>query len=114
MIPPLPAAHTGLLGQHDAKTGKTLRQLLHAVPPGGKISSFQFTGNDTEGPWEISAAYFKPLGWTIAAAVPSNELTGEGTELSHRLAWGFVLALIISLVIARAWLQAKIGRTWGR
>src|SRR3546814_14026633 len=103
MIPPLPAAHTGLLGQHDAKTGKTLRQLLHAVPPGGKISSFQFTGNDTEGPWEISAAYFKPLGWTIAAAVPSKDLTRAATELRNRLAWVFLLALLISLVISWAW-----------
>jgi len=109
LISPPPAAQTGLLDRRNAKDGKTLRQMLRAVPPGGAISTFGFASDDANGPWEISAAYFKPLGWTIVAAVPNKDLTRAAIQLRNRLVWVFVLALLISLAIAWAW-SARIAR----
>src|SRR5699024_7080752 len=61
------------------------------------------------GPWEISAAYFKPLGWTIAAAVPTQELRAPASALRNRLFWVFLLALILSLAVAWLW-SARLAR----
>lgn len=109
LVSPPPSAQAGLLEQHDAATGKTLRQRLKGIPPGGKINAFQFASGNAANPWDISAAYFKPLGWTIVAAVPHEDLTSAATHLRNRLALVFLLALVIALIIAWAW-SARIAR----
>jgi sigma-B regulation protein RsbU (phosphoserine phosphatase) len=109
LVSPPPPQRADLLRQHDAATGKTLRQRLQGIPPGGKISAFQFSSDNAENPWDISAAYFKPLGWTIVAAVPHNDLTYAARQLRNRLAWVFLLALGVSLIVAWAW-SARLSR----
>src|SRR5699024_1545802 len=69
LIAPPPANHVGLLDRQGSAGNSTLRQRLADTPPGGAVSTFAFNSDGASGPWEISAAYFKPLGWTIAAAV---------------------------------------------
>ncbi|WP_132584976.1 SpoIIE family protein phosphatase [Paralcaligenes ureilyticus] len=109
LVSPPPPKQSGLLDQQDATSQKSLRTLLGAIPPNGQISNFQFNSNDSDGPWEISAAYFKPLGWTIVAAVPNKDLTRAAIQLRNRLAWVFLLALLLSLAIA--WiLSTRIAR----
>src|SRR5690606_6275834 len=97
-----PSGHAGLLGDVDEESGKTLRELLDGIPSTGDVSSFGFTPRDTDDSWQISSAYFKPLGWTIVAAVPSEDLTRAATELRNRLGMVFLAILLVSLAIAWA------------
>lgn len=108
LVAPLPEPHTGLLQERDAKSDKTLHEMLRAIAPDGRISSFQFDGNGNE-PWEITAAYFKPLKWTIVAAVPTHDLTAAAIRLRNRLAWVFLAVLVASLAVAWA-LSTRISR----
>ncbi len=109
LLAPLPQAQTGLLDAHDTSSGQTLRDLLRDIPASGEIDTMQFEPVDSSGPWEISAAHFKPLGWTIVAAVPAQDLTSAATSLRNRLAWVFLLVLAVSLIIAWA-LSARLTR----
>ncbi|UYO93403.1 SpoIIE family protein phosphatase [Pollutimonas sp. M17] len=102
LVSPLPSGHAGLLGDVDEESGKTLRELLDGIPSTGDVSSFGFTPRDTDDSWQISSAYFKPLGWTIVAAVPSEDLTRAATELRNRLGMVFLAILLVSLAIAWA------------
>ncbi|MBV6306371.1 SpoIIE family protein phosphatase [Candidimonas humi] len=108
LVAPLPKPNTGLLQERDAGSDKTLHDLLRAIPPDGRISSFQFDGTGKD-PWEITAAYFKPLKWTIVAAVPTHDLTAAAIKLRNRLAWVFLVVLVASLAVAWA-LSTRISR----
>ncbi|RTZ39776.1 HAMP domain-containing protein [Candidimonas sp. SYP-B2681] len=109
LLSPLPAAQTGLLDAQDATNGKTLRQLLAAAPADGQILSLHFDPAGDPKPWQISAAHFKPLGWTIIAAVPAEDLTRAATDLRNRLGWVFLLVLLASLGVAWA-LSVRLTR----
>lgn len=109
LLAPLPTAQTGLLDAPDASSRQTLRQLLRNIPPNGDIATMPFNPTDSDGSWQISAAYFKPLGWTIVAAVPAQDLTSAATTLRNRLGWIFLLVLAVSLAIAWA-LSARLTR----
>ncbi|MFW7341083.1 SpoIIE family protein phosphatase [Pollutimonas sp. H1-120] len=109
LVSPLPASHAGLLGEIDEKNGKSLRELLDRIPATGEVASFRFTPRDTDASWQISSAYFKPLGWTIVAAVPSEDLTRAATELRNRLGILFLAVLLVSLAVAWA-LSVRITR----
>src|SRR5690606_8366327 len=78
-------------------------------PASGEIATFSFDSQAEHGRWEISAAHFKPLGWTIAAAVPHDDLTRPATELRNRLGAIFLGILLISLLVAWA-LSVRITR----
>src|SRR3546814_574142 len=109
LVSPLPERHAGLLTDKDPDNGKTLLEALHAVPSGGEIATFSFGGQEGQSDWEISAAHFKPLGWTIVAAVPRDDLTRPATQLLNRLGVIFLGILLISLIVA--WfLSARITR----
>ncbi|PLC48846.1 regulator [Pollutimonas subterranea] len=108
-LAPLPQAHTGLLDEQDTATSRTLRQLLRSVPSNGDIETLQFDPVDNGEPWQISAAHFKPLGWTIVAAVPAQDLTSAATSLRNRLGWIFLLVLAVTLAVAWA-LSARLTR----
>jgi sigma-B regulation protein RsbU (phosphoserine phosphatase) len=109
LVSPLPVSHAGLLGEIDEDTGKPLRELLDDIPTNGEVTTFQFTPRDADASWQISSAHFKPLGWTIVAAVPSEDLTRAATELRNRLGVLFLAVLLVSLIVAWA-LSVRITR----
>ncbi len=109
LLSPLPAAHTELLDVQDETTGQTLRQSLATTPGDGQILSLQFDPAGDPKPWQIAAAHFKPLGWTIIAAVPAEDLTRAATDLRNRLGWVFLLVLLASLGVAWA-LSVRLTR----
>ena len=109
LLAPLPQAHTGLLDAQDAASKQTLRQLLSQTPANGDIRTLNFDPTQGNGSWQISAAQFKPLGWTIVAAVPTQDLTSAATDLRNRLGWAFVAILLVSLAIAWA-LSVRLTR----
>lgn len=107
LISPLPTEQHGLLDARDANSGQTLREILIGAPRAQHITTVRFAPIDQDTHWEISSAYFKPLGWTIVAAVPSDDLTQPASDLINRLAWLFLAVLIIALALAWA-LAARI------
>ena len=109
LIPSLPEEKASPLDTRDQNSGWTLRELLQDIPPNGEIGTITFSPNTSDKQWEISAAYFKPLGWTIVAAVPAEDLTRAAGALRNRLALLFMAVLGISLVSAWA-LSARITR----
>ncbi|NYT62676.1 SpoIIE family protein phosphatase [Alcaligenaceae bacterium] len=109
LLSPLPPEHAGLLDTQDSTGKQTLRQLLGATPANGNVITQRFDPVRGNGPWQISAAHFKPLGWTIVAAVPALDLTSAATNLRNRLAVVFLLVLLVSLAIAWAW-SARLTR----
>lgn len=109
LVSPLPDHDTGLLTERDSDSGKTLGDMLGTVSTTGAIVRFPFDSQAGQGRWQISAAHFKPLGWTIVAAVPNTDLTRPATELLRRLGAIFLGILLISLIVA--WfLSARITR----
>ncbi len=102
LVSPLPAGQAGLLSDVDEESGKTLRELLGEIPGNGDVAHFGFTPRDTDDSWQISSAYFKPLGWTIVAAVPSEDLTRAAAALRNRLGMVFLAILLVSLIVAWA------------
>src|SRR5690606_30211651 len=77
-VVPLPDDQAGLLDRPDA-AGMPLRQGLQSLPPTG--ATRQFVIGDGDDALQVDASLFKPLGWTIAAAVPRNDLTAPATRL---------------------------------
>lgn len=109
LLSPLPPAHAGLLDAQETSSKQTLRQLLRQTPANGDIGTLDFHPIQGNGAWQISAVQFKPLGWTIVAAVPAKDLTSAATELRNRLVWVFLAVLLVSLAIAWA-LSARLTR----
>lgn len=109
MVSPPPAAHAQLTSLIDVKHQRTLSDLLSDIPEDGRTADIDFNTGSESGQWSITASYFKPLKWTVVAAVPSNDLTAPATELRNRLAWIFLGALVVSLGLAWA-LSARITR----
>lgn len=106
VVPP-PARAAQLLGSTDHESGRTLSQtLLHvtsATTP--EVMSF----NPGAGSWHIEAVRFKPLGWTLAAAVPESDFTAPSAALLNRQALIFAGTLLLALLFA--WLfTARIVR----
>ncbi|MGB3290190.1 MAG: SpoIIE family protein phosphatase [Burkholderiaceae bacterium] len=102
MVSPLPDGHASLLGEVDENTGETLLDLLGGIPGNGEVAAFEFTPKNTDSFWKISSAYFKPLGWTIVAAVPSEDLARAAANLRNRLGMVFLAILLVSLIVAWA------------
>lgn len=109
LLSPLPAEHANLLNTLHAADKQTLHQMLGATPSNGTILTQRFAPTQGSGPWYVSSAQFKPLGWTIVAAVPALDLTSAATQLRNRLALAFLLVLLVSLAIAWA-LSARLTR----
>jgi sigma-B regulation protein RsbU (phosphoserine phosphatase) len=109
MISPPPAGQSKLVDLLDVRQQRSLNDLLTDIPEDGQITDIAFDTGTDDGQWAISASYFKPLKWTIVAAVPSNDLTRPATQLRDRLAWIFLAVLLVSMVLAWA-LSARITR----
>jgi len=55
--------------------------------------------------WQVKAHYIKPLKWTIAAAVPTQEVVQPAVRLRNRIGLLFLLGLLAALGIA--WLLSS-------
>ncbi|MCC2597570.1 SpoIIE family protein phosphatase [Pusillimonas sp. MFBS29] len=109
LVTPLPDGQSDLLSRQDHSSAATLQAMLKNVPATGEITTFDFRGPKQANGWSMGAAYFKPLGWTIVAAVPNDDLTRPATRLLNRLVVIFLAILLISLMVAWA-LSARITR----
>lgn len=106
MVVPLPPQHTDLLEAVDVTSGKTLHSLL-AAHDSDSLEALRF--NDGANPWYISMMHYKPLDWTLVAAVPESDLTAPAKLLINRQAMIFIITMLVALVFA--WLiAARIAR----
>lgn len=95
---PLPDGRSGLLERPD-QAGVPLRRGLQSLPPSGAARQFVISAGD-DALWQVDASLFKPLGWTIAAAVPRSDLTAPAKQLINRQALVFGLTLLAALAVA--------------
>src|SRR5690606_2819375 len=109
LVSPLPGQYTDLLSSQNLGSGPTLQAMLKGIPATGEVATFTFNGQPQTQGWSIGASHFKPLGWTIVAAVPNDDLTRPATKLRNRLAVIFLAILLISLMVAWA-LSARSTR----
>ncbi|RYF49700.1 MAG: HAMP domain-containing protein, partial [Comamonadaceae bacterium] len=96
MVVAPPAAQQSLLDAMDRRSGATLRQMLNdqdpaALPPSSVMQT-------AEGAWHIESSRFKPLGWTLVAAVPESDFTAPADALIHRQALIFLITLLLALL----------------
>lgn len=95
-----PAAYSHLLNAADAHTGSTLQNLLYALPPSTEINYLDFTPVGGKDSWRIHSTHFRPLGWTIVAAVPEADFTRAATDLRNQLGFFLLLVLAAGLAVA--------------
>lgn len=100
IVPPPDDQAARLLGATDRATGKTLQESLPTPQP----HLFTVTSPDHKAPWFIQTIHYKPLGWTLAAAVPQSDLQAPAQRLISRQALIFAGALLLALALA--WLIA--------
>ena len=120
MIVPPPAQAQELWKTNDAATGLPLPQLLDRLTQvtgrsqpsdGAGRGHFLFDAGDDR--WRIDASYFKPLGWTVATAVPEDDLTRPAARLLNRQAAIFGAMLVIGLALAW-WVATRMARPLDR
>lgn len=102
MVVPPPERQQALLDTRDLRSQATLREMLTdrdpaVLPARGEV----FTANGT---WHIESARFRPLGWTLVAAVPESDFTAPADALIHRQAIIFLITLLLAL--AATWMIA--------
>lgn len=100
LVAPPPSRHVGLLGATDDERGRTLQGMLHSLPPASEIQQFSFRPSGQKDAWRIYSTHFKPLGWTIVAAVPEADFTRAATELRNQLGVLLLLVLAGGLIVA--------------
>lgn len=100
LVAPPPSRHVGLLGATDNDSGHTLQGILHSLPPAAEIEQFSFRPLGEKDSWRIYSTHFKPLGWTIVAAVPEADFTRAATELRNQLGLLLLLVLAAGLVVS--------------
>ncbi len=100
LVAPPPSGQTWLLGATDARSGRTLQGMLHDLPPSPDIQYLSFEPAGAGDSWRIHSTHFRPLGWTIVAAVPERDFTRAATELRNQLGLFMLLVLIGGLVVA--------------
>ncbi len=100
LVAPPPSAHVGLLGALDEHSGHTLQGILHSLPPSPDIENFSFQPAGGTDSWRIYSTHFRPLGWTIVAAVPEADFTRAATELRNQLGLFLLMVLAGGLMVA--------------
>ena len=95
-----PSPHVWLLGAVDDDTGSTLQGLLHSLPPSAEIENLSFKPVGGQNSWRIYSTHFRPLGWTIVAAVPEADFTRAATALRNQLGLFLLLVLAGGLGVA--------------
>lgn len=99
VVPP-PPEHVGLLLAPEETSGRTLQDILRS-----RASEQQATVQPgDQPPWSIHTLYYKPLKWTLAAAVPQSDLTAPARRLTQRQALIFTGVLLLALALA--WIMA--------
>ncbi len=107
MIVPPPAAAGALWQARDSATGQPIGELLARLRTQSPRGHFLFDSG--QGRWRIDASYFKPLGWTVATAVPEQDLTAPAARLLNRQAAIFGVMLALGLALAW-WVAARMAR----
>jgi len=102
MVAPPPESRAGLLDAVDRASGQPLRAVLEQAAPSDQPRRLTLDGSG--GPWLIQAVQYKPLGWTLVAAVPQSDLSAPASRLITRQA--FIFASVLVLALALAWLIA--------
>lgn len=100
VVPP-PAEHAELLQAPEQTSGRALQDIL-LTPAAEQQITVQPKGHQ---PWSIHTLYYKPLKWTLGAAVPQSDLTAPARRLIQRQAMIFAGALLLALALA--WLMAS-------
>ena len=100
LIAPPPRSHVHLLGDLDQVTGRTLQGHIHDLPRSPEIQQLAFQPATADDAWRLYTVYFRPLGWTIVAAVPEADFTSAATELRNRIGLYFLLVLAVGLIVA--------------
>ena len=96
-----PASQQGFLGLTDQETGMTVADSLR--PLDGLTASARRL-HTARGDWHIESQHYKPLGWTIAAAVPESDFTAPAEALIQRQAAIFAVTML--LVLLASWMLA--------
>ncbi len=109
LLPDLEPEQMRLLHAPDRSQGKTLLDLLADGPRDDQISTRMFHSAAFKSAWQISTVHFKPLKWTIVAAVPADDLSHAANTLRTRLLLLFLAVLASSLAVAWS-LSARIIR----
>lgn len=100
VVPP-PPEHVELLQATEKTSGHTLQEILR-TRAAEQYAHIQPKGQPS---WSIHTIYYKPLKWTLAAAVPQSDLTAPARRLTQRQALIFAGALLMALALA--WLMAS-------
>lgn len=100
MVVPPPQRYARLLSAADNASGAPLYDLLQDRRAGTRMINISDGGSQ----WLIQTVRYKPLGWTLAAAVPASDYAAPAKPLLIRQALIVCCAFIISLALA--WLVA--------
>ncbi len=99
IVPP-PAAQKPLLQARDPLSDRTLADILQTHSARQEVT----VTLEDQPDWNIQSLYYKPLRWTIAAAVPQSDFTAPARRLTERQALIFTGALLFALALG--WLMA--------
>ncbi|MEI2416361.1 SpoIIE family protein phosphatase [Orrella sp. JC864] len=111
MIVPPPGHAQPLWQARDAATGQPITELLARLRDTAGRGHFLFDSGQER--WRIDASFFKPLGWTVATAVPEQDLTQPAARLLNRQAAIFGAMLVLGLAMAW-WVAARMARPLDR
>ena len=109
LISPPPKPYLQLLGELDATSGRSLQGALHSQPRSAEVQVMHFSPSAQDGAWYVYSTYFRPLGWTIVAAVPESDFTRAATELRNQLGLFFLVVLAVGLGVA-GWVSLRLTR----
>lgn len=96
LVVPPPEHYADLLDATDDASGTPLRELLQNRQGGVRSITVSTDG----APWVVQTVRHKPLGWTLAAAVPESDFTAPAVRLIKRQALIFSGALLLALALA--------------
>ena len=109
LISPPPDPYLKLLGEIDSITGRSLQGALHSQPRSADVQAMSFRPAGKDAAWYVYSTYFRPLGWTIVAAVPERDFTRAATELRNQLGLFFLVVLAVGLGVA-GWVSLRMTR----
>lgn len=101
LVLPPPPQYVSVLDAKQRNSDVPLRELLLDRRAG--LRNFSVVDGETE--WVIQTARYKPLGWTIATAVPATDFAAPAKPVLLRETQIIFGVLVMSLVLA--WLVAK-------
>lgn len=91
-----PDSHRALL----AGRSENGQSLLQRLTDGKHIDMHAIRIHSSQGLWQVDSKYYAPLGWTIVAAVPEDDLRIPARNLLHSQAVIFGAMLLVALMLA--------------